>query len=70
MTLLMFCGLLYSFPSSVSGQNATTPQDSLDIIYEGDLIEVTATRYPRLILDVPYAIESIDLIQIQRGEIG
>ena len=70
IALLVFCCLLCSFPSSAYGQNATTSQDSLDIRYEGDLIEVTATRHTRLIFDVPYAIESIDQIQIQRGEIG
>jgi iron complex outermembrane recepter protein len=57
-------------PNLASGQINNIERDSLDVKYEGDLIEVEATRRPRPVFDVPYAIDSLDKIQIQRGETG
>ena len=76
-TILPACGvlilhlllLLHPFPAHAWPQS--TP-DTTDVAVDHVLqpIEVTATRYIREILDIPYAVDRVDRDEIQRAEPG
>ena len=74
-TILPACGVLFLHlflhPQPAHAWPQSTP-DTTDVAVDHVLqpIEVTATRYIREILDIPYAVDRVDRDEIQRAEPG
>ena len=81
-TILPACGVLllhlllhplpaHTWPQSTPDTTDVAP-DTTDVAVDHVLqpIEVTATRYIREILDIPYAVDRVDRDEIQRAEPG